>query len=87
MSTKHKLRIRKSPVMPFPVVTPKELGRRLLSHRQRLGLTQPQVAEQLNLVPYYISTLEHGRVAEPGAYKLLAIAAFYKTTVNRLLKP
>jgi transcriptional regulator with XRE-family HTH domain len=43
------------------VPAPDSLGARLKRQRQRLGLTQLQVAEQLGLSPSYLNRLERGQ--------------------------
>ncbi|MFG1694933.1 pyridoxamine 5'-phosphate oxidase family protein [Nonomuraea sp. NPDC049309] len=61
-----------------------DLGRRIIHHRERLGLTREQVAEQAGMSPGYLEYLEeHADTPDGGVLYRLADAL--KTTVDELL--
>lgn len=53
--------------------------------RQRMGVTQEEAAQALDLKRTTLSGYENG-VAEPNVEALTAMAAYYKVTVDELLK-
>jgi HTH-type transcriptional regulator / antitoxin HipB len=55
--------------------TLQELGAAVATHRRALGLRQAAVATQAGLTAESLSRFEHGRSAELGARKLLAVLA------------
>ena len=70
-------------------IRPKRLGEKLLLIRERLGLTQEQVIEQLNyksskLYPQNISGFENSE-REPNLFILLAYAHLAKISTDILI--
>ncbi|MFC4011249.1 helix-turn-helix domain-containing protein [Nonomuraea purpurea] len=61
-----------------------DLGRRIIHHRERLGLTQEQVAERADLAPGYVKYLEEN-VDTPDQGVLYRLADALSTTVDELL--
>lgn len=53
-------------------MTDKRIGRRLKECREKIGLTQEQLAEKLGVSPVYISTVERG-VTFPRIDRLIAL--------------
>ena len=66
------------------VVFVKELGSRIHSLRKKLGMTQRDLSNAVNIAATNISFYEHG-IASPRAYNLLKIAKALKTTSSALL--
>ncbi|MGN9844484.1 helix-turn-helix domain-containing protein [Nonomuraea sp. H19] len=63
---------------------PGDLGRRIIHHRERLGLTREQVAARADLSPGYLRYLEeHPDTPDTGSLYRLADAL--KTTIDELL--
>ena len=60
------------------------LGKKLSNHRKLAGITQQQLAEQLNLSAQAISKWEND-MSEPDLTTLKALARLYNTTVDELL--
>lgn len=60
-------------------------GPHMKLQRQRLGLTQDNVADELGVDRSTVAGWETGR-AYPDPRKLLALAALLETTTDRLLK-
>lgn len=62
------------------VLTPKEIGSRLQLVRQRLCLTQKEVAKEIGITPLKISKIEAGTtITTPDFIKLLA---YYSQSVS-----
>lgn len=62
------------------ILTPSEIGERLQLVRQRLSLTQKEVATEINSTPLKISKIEQGSVVTtPDFIRLLA---FYSQSVS-----
>ncbi|WP_084965793.1 helix-turn-helix domain-containing protein [Thermoactinospora rubra] len=61
-----------------------DLGRRLVAHRERLGLTPEQVAERAEMDPGYLRYLE-ANPATPPVETLDRLAKALETTVDNLL--
>ncbi|MFG1703059.1 pyridoxamine 5'-phosphate oxidase family protein [Nonomuraea sp. M3C6] len=61
-----------------------DLGRRIIHHRERLGLTHEQVAEQADMSPGYVKYLEENPDT-PDTGALYRLADALQTTVDDLL--
>ena len=59
------------------------IGRRIRHERQRLGLTQEQLAERLNVSPNYLAHLERGSRGA-SLYTLILVAAGLRITIRSL---
>lgn len=55
-------------------------------HRQRLKLTQAEVAEKLNVTPQAVTQWESG-ARNPDIIKLKKLAALFKCSADELLEP
>ncbi|MFG2074705.1 pyridoxamine 5'-phosphate oxidase family protein [Nonomuraea maritima] len=71
---------RGEPIMPGTG----DLGRRIIHHRKRLGMTREQVAEHANLSPGYLTYLEEN-ADNPDTGTLYRLADALRTTVSELL--
>ena len=60
------------------------LGKRIVKHRKRLGLTQDQLAETLGVTPQAVSKWENDQSC-PDINMLPKLAQFFDTTVDSLL--
>lgn len=61
-----------------------QLGKNIAKHRQKLGLTQEQLAEKLDLGNEAISRIERG-VTTPSLMRLFDFAMVFHCKVNDLL--
>ncbi|MEV5504065.1 pyridoxamine 5'-phosphate oxidase family protein [Nonomuraea fuscirosea] len=61
-----------------------DLGRRIIHHRERLGLTQEQVAERADMSPGYLRYLEEN-ADNPDTGALFRLADALDTTTDELL--
>ncbi|MFD1541361.1 helix-turn-helix domain-containing protein [Nonomuraea guangzhouensis] len=61
-----------------------DFARRLIHHREQLGLTREQVADRAEMSPGYVQYLE-GHLAPPNAGTLTRLATALETTVQDLL--
>lgn len=64
--------------------TAEDIGRRIARHRQRLDLTQNELAESSQVTRGYVAMLETGR-AFPSVRVLQRIASALQVTPNDLL--
>ena len=63
----------------------KAIGKRIKSAREKKGLTQEQLAEQVNLSPMHISVIEHGNKL-PRLETLINIANVLDVSADILLQ-
>ena len=63
----------------------KEIGRTISTHRKALGLTQMQLAAQLQVSNRTVSKWENGS-ADPSTTNLLALAKLYGVAAEELLR-
>ncbi|GAA3556377.1 hypothetical protein GCM10022419_040990 [Nonomuraea rosea] len=63
---------------------PGDLGRRIIHHRERLGLTREEVARRADMSPGYVEYLEENPDT-PGAGALYRLADALQTTIDDLL--
>ena len=63
----------------------KEIGRTISTHRKALGLTQMQLAAQLQVSNRTVSKWENGG-ADPSTTNLLAVAKLYDVPAEELLR-
>ena len=61
------------------------LGKRIVFHRKRLGLTQDALAERMGVTAQAVSKWENG-VADPSTANLLALAKLYGVSAETLLR-
>ncbi|MCZ4125915.1 helix-turn-helix domain-containing protein [Streptomyces sp. H39-S7] len=61
-----------------------DMGRRLASRREHLGLTREQVADRAGMATPYLEYLEQQPTAVPSAVLLLGLADALQTTVSEL---
>ena len=61
------------------------LGKRILYHRKRLGLTQDQLAERMGVTAQAVSKWESG-ASDPSTSNLLALARLYGVSAEELLR-
>ncbi|WP_214322559.1 helix-turn-helix domain-containing protein [Nonomuraea sediminis] len=61
-----------------------DLGRRIVHHRERLGLSREQVAELAGMSPGYLQYLEE-QPGSPSGGALFKLASALQTTVDELL--
>lgn len=66
------------------MTTLSDLSRRIIHHRERLGLTREQVAERAEMAPGYLQYLEE-HPAPPTAEALSRLAKALETTTDDLL--
>ena len=62
----------------------KEIGERIRSYRERHGLSQKQMAEQIGITPSQLCRYEKGTEI-PGTIAVVRIAAFMDSTTDYLL--
>lgn len=60
------------------------LGKRIKQYREKVGLTQFQLAEKIGVSEFYISALETGR-RNPGRKTLVKLANEMKVPIEALL--
>lgn len=63
----------------------KKLGNRIKEKRLECGLTQEEVANQINISPQYLSNIEANNVKSIGLKTLFAIANALNTSFDYLL--
>lgn len=63
----------------------KAIGKRIKSAREKMGLTQEQLAEQVNLSPMHISVIERGNKL-PRLETLINIANVLDVSADTLLQ-
>lgn len=56
----------------------------LLSYREATGLTREQVAERAQLSPNTLMTLEQGRTADPGFFKVAAVCGALSVDLDQI---
>ena len=61
------------------------LGKRIVSHRKRLGLTQDALAERLGVTAQAVSKWENG-TADPSTSNLLKLAKLYGISPEDLIR-
>ena len=61
------------------------LSEKIKENRVRLGMTQEQLAEKLNVTPQLIYKYEQG-IRIPNAYYAVSLAETFGTTVEQLVK-
>lgn len=58
----------------------KRIGRRIKELRKQSGLTQEQVANELQMSPYYLRQIEHGK-ANPSVNLVGRIISYLETVI------